>query len=230
MSSLATETAARVSRINVDADTLGRARLRGEHGVVAARQVKAAGPDLEVVLIATEATLLGGDDVRVEVVVGAGVRLTLRDVAATVAYDGCGRPASWSVSVSIGPGARLTWLTQPFVVTDGADVDRTLLAELAPGAGLRLHDAVVLGRHGQRGGRLRCRTRATYDGVPLLVEDVTYSGDPAVAVGQAFVRGAHRRIDTHLLLGRDVSDECAEVPGATVLDLAGPGRVVRTFG
>jgi urease accessory protein len=246
MSSLVAEPTTRTSRIRVEADASGRARLYAEHGIIAARQVTAVGLDLEVALVTTEATLLGGDDVRIEVTVGAGVRATLRDIAAMVAYDGFGRRASWSVSIAVATGGRLTWLTQPFVVTDGADVDRSLHIELATGAGLWLRDTVVLGRHAQAGGRLRCRTHAAYDGVPLLVEEVTYAGDPATAVGQAFVRGSHRRIDTELVLGACHGEEMTVAEGRsrgrhvghssdnrpphrTLLELAGPGRVIRTL-
>ena len=230
MPSLVADPTTRTSRFRVEADAAGRARLHTEHGTIAARQVTASGLDLEAALVATEATLLGGDDVRIDVVVDAGVRLTLRDVAATVAYDGFGRPASWSVSIVVRAGGRLSWLSQPFVVTDGADVQRCLTVELERGAGLRMHDTVVLGRHGQRGGRLRCRTTAAYDGVPLLAEEVTYAGSAPTEVGQAFVRGSHRRIDSTLVLGAAATVEPPRTDtGGTVLALAGPGFLIRSM-
>ncbi len=246
MSSLITELSTRTTRIRVESDRSGQARLHGEYGVIAARQVSADGADLEAALVATEATLLGGDDVRIEVTVGAGVSLTLRDIAATVAYAGHGRSASWSVVVTVEPGGWLAWVTQPFIVSDGADIERSLDIDLAEGAGLRLHDSVVLGRHGQAGGRLRCRTYVAYDGVPLLVEEVTYAGGPATPVSQAFVRGDSRRIDTDLVLGAALAEEATVAEGRrgvrhvehpcdtrplhrTTLDLAGPGQVIRTL-
>jgi urease accessory protein len=147
-------------------------------GLLAPRLVGSWPGVAHVALVATTATLLGGDDVRLRIHVGGGVRLELEDVAATVAYAGRGRTAQWSVMVSVEPEATLVWRTEPFVVSDGACVVRHLDVDVAAGGRVLMRDVLVLGRHGERGGDLRCRTAVGYDGAPLLVEDLDLANGP----------------------------------------------------
>lgn len=150
-------------------------------------------------LLATTALLLGGDVVELDVHVGAGARLDLFDVAGTVAYHGRGRPSAWHVRVELGAGAGLTYAGEPFVVGDGADVLRTLDVDLGPDAAAAVRDTVVLGRAGQRGGRLRSRTAVRREGRPALLEDQLL--DPGGLRDAPGMLGAHRVLDTVLWLG-----------------------------
>jgi urease accessory protein len=163
-------------------------------------QVVASGPDrCRIGLLATTALLLGGDVVELDVRVGPGARLDLFDVAGTVAYHGRGAPAAWHVRFALAEGAGLTYAGEPFVVADGADVTRTLDVDLAPGAAAALRDTVVLGRSGQRGGRLRSLTSVRRDGRPVLLEDQRL--DPDGLRDAPGLLGAHRVIDTVTWLG-----------------------------
>ncbi|WP_299039415.1 urease accessory protein UreD [uncultured Pseudokineococcus sp.] len=174
-----------------------------------------------VALVGTRALLLAGDHVDVHVEVEDGCALELVEVAATVAYNGRGGPAArWDVHLGLGAGALLVWEAQPLVVADGADVDRDLHADLDGGALLALRETIVLGRTGESGGRLRARTTAEMDGVPLLVEDLdlretSLRSSPAVL-------GSSRQLETVAVLGRRV-----EHPDA--LQLEGPGTLVRSL-
>ena len=103
--------------------------------------------------------------------VGEGIRLDLFDIAGTVAYHGRGRPAAWHVRIELAEGAELRYRGEPFVVSDGADVRRTLRVELAETAGLRLRETLILGRSGESGGRLRSETRLRIAGADVWVED-----------------------------------------------------------
>lgn len=141
-------------------------------GLLVPRIVRCDGAGAHVVLVAAAALLLAGDDLRLVVEVGAGARLDLSDVAATVAYDGRGEQAAWRADLHVAPGGELTWHGEPFVVASGADVDRVLHADVAAGGRLRLRDTLVLGRHGETGGRVRARTRISYAGAPVLAEDL----------------------------------------------------------
>ena len=76
--------------------------------------------DVRLALVATQALLLAGDHVRIEVVVHGPVQLDLVETAGTVAYDMRGGSASWEVDVVLRNGARLTWDGEPFVVAAGA--------------------------------------------------------------------------------------------------------------
>lgn len=147
-----------------------RSRLVLAAGLLTPRVVRHDASGAEVALIATTATLLGGDALRLCVDVGPGLRLDLRDVAGTVAYHGRGLGCVIDVSLRVHAGGTLTWACQPLVVADGAEVTRSLHVDVAEGGRLLLHDQVSLGRSGQEGGRLDCHTTMTYAGRPALVE------------------------------------------------------------
>ncbi|WP_264031645.1 urease accessory protein UreD [Cellulosimicrobium sp. SH8] len=167
----------------------GRVRCDLRPGALSPR-VLSTGPGVaRVALVATRALLLGGDRVRVEVHVGEGVELELVEVSGTVAYAGRGRSASWDVDVRVDAGGLLVWDALPFVVADGADVERTTRVSLADGGarGERgvalLRETLVLGRTGEVGGRLRSRTRVDLSApgatrTPAVVERTGESAAP----------------------------------------------------
>lgn len=189
-------------------------------------QVVASGPRrCRIGLLATTALLLGGDVVELEVRVGPGARLDLFDVAGTVAHHGRGEPSAWHVRLELAEGVSLTYAGQPFVVGDGADVTRTLDVELAPGAAAAVRDTVVLGRAGQRGGRLRSVTTVRVGGRPALLEDQLL--DPARLRTAPGLLGAHRVLDTLVWLG----GAQPEPTGATTYALVdGAGTLSRWLG
>jgi urease accessory protein len=202
----------------------GQPRLDLTTGLLAPRVVGASAGRAEVALVATTACLLGGDEVRLEVEVGAGLRLDLRDVAGSVAYHGRGRPCRVDVALLVASGATLAWAGEPLVVSDGADLTRNLEVDVADGGRLLLRDTVVLGRSAEAGGVLRCETAMTYAGRPALVERLHLDEDPGVAV-----LGPARVVDTVTALGwRPAAPDCATgALDADVFMLAEPGAVAR---
>ncbi|WP_165362775.1 urease accessory protein UreD [Promicromonospora panici] len=185
---------ARVTRVAVErpAGFGAPVRVRTSDGLLAARIVSRDGAHAEVALVAGGAMLLGGDHVVVAVRVEAGCALTLTDVGGTVAYDGDGQDCRWDADVRLGDGAALFWAGLPFVVATGADVRRTTTARLGARARLTLRETVVLGRSGERGGRIVLRTDIGDDVGPILVEELTAAGDHPVPG----VLGDHPVIDT----------------------------------
>lgn len=177
----------------------GRHVTRLTQGLLRPQVVGSSADRCRIGLLATTALLLGGDVVELEVRLGAGVRLDLFDVAGTVAYHGRGESSAWHVRVELAEGAGLTYAGEPFVVGDGADVTRTLDVDLAPDASAAVRDTVVLGRSGQRGGRLRSRTSVRVGGRPVLLEDQQL--DPDGLRSAPGMLGAHRVLDTVLWLG-----------------------------
>ncbi|MBN0041888.1 urease accessory protein UreD [Cellulosimicrobium cellulans] len=143
----------------------GRVRCDLRPGALSPRVLSTGPGTARVALVATRALLLGGDRVRVEVRAGEGVELELVEVSGTVAYAGRGRSASWDVDVRVDAGGLLVWDALPFVVADGADVERSTRVSLADGGARHergvalLRETLVLGRSGEVGGRLRSRTR-----------------------------------------------------------------------
>ncbi|GAB3857858.1 hypothetical protein GCM10028801_16930 [Nocardioides maradonensis] len=170
----------------------------------------------EVALVASRALLLGGDHLELQIEVGEGERLLVRDVAAMVAYDGGRSAASYDVSISVGRGATLIWDALPLVLSDGADVRRSLTAECAEGARMIVRDTLRFGRTAQRGGRLSCTTRIDHVGRPVVAEDLRF---PDAGAGMF---GDGRVLDTATAIGiRPASD------GGTRFELDGEGVVVR---
>ena len=148
----------------------GRLRVDTRAGLLVPRLVRVEGDTAHVVLLAAGALLLAGDEVRLRIEVGAGARVRLSDVAATVAYDGRGGAASWRAELAVD--GELSWHSEPFVVAQGAVVRRDLSVDVAAGARLWLRDTLVFGRHGETGGRLDSRTRVRHDGREVLAEDL----------------------------------------------------------
>jgi urease accessory protein len=195
----------------------GRLRTRLRSGLLRPQPLHGPADRCRIGLLATTALLLGGDAVDLEVEVGPGVTLELSDVAGTVAYDGRGHPATWTVRVRVAEGGRLRWSGEPFVVADGADVTRTLSLELADGAVALVRETVVLGRTGQLGGVLRNRATVLQAGLPVLVEDTEL--DPATHRRLPGMLGELRVVDTLLALGTGAPG--ADAGGVTAFRLAG---------
>jgi urease accessory protein len=197
----------------------GRAVCTLSGGPLEPRRVDAPDGRVRVALVATVALLLAADNVRIEVVVGAGVDLEIVEVAGTVAYDMRGGSARWDVDVRVDDGGCLIWSGLPFVVTDGAQVVRRSTIELAAGSQAVLRETFVFGRSGQTGGDLRASTVVSLDGRPLLVEDLDLRRELRA---EHAVMGAARCLDSVMVLGRRAWEN---QPG--VLQLDGPGSVDR---
>ncbi|GAA2182835.1 hypothetical protein GCM10009785_23760 [Brooklawnia cerclae] len=194
--------------------------LRGD---VLAPRILATTPDgAEVAIVGTRMVLLAGDSVGIDVVVAPGGRLRIVEPVGTVAYGGPGS-SQWDVSIELGAGAVLEWESQPFVVSDGADVTRTTRISLGADARLLQRETLVFGRSGQRGGSLVTRLDASGVDGPLLVEELDLRPDQRERVG---ILGDNRVLDSLLALGWR--------PGTpadlTAFELSEPGCLVRHVG
>lgn len=178
---------------------------------------------------------LGGDDLALSVDVGRGARLAVHSAGATLVQPGAGTdaPARWTVAVDVAPHGHLHWAPEPTVVADGAALASTLTVTVAAGAAATLREVVVLGRHGQRGGRYTGVTNVVVDGVVLLAHTTVLDGADAALCGPAGTAGA-RAVGTLVCAG-DMplpATERGETDGArwawTLLD--GPGAVLLAVG
>ena len=198
--------------------------LRSAH--LSPRMLSSGPTGARIALVSTTALLLGGDAVTISVDVGPGCRLELVDTAGTVAYDAQGEPSSWTVDIRVATGGRLLWKAEPLVVAAGADVTRTTIVALAPGAAMCLRETLVLGRSGEVGGALRTRTRVSHDGRALLAEDLNLG--VAGNRERPGILGSHRVVDTVSLLGAR-GPMCGNA-GTQHFELAGAGSVARFLG
>jgi urease accessory protein len=221
------------SCIRVDVDPRGRrSRVRLDssgpdgRGHLSARILGFGHASARVALVAEGALLLADDLIEVDVSVGPGAALDVFEPSGTVAYDMRGGSARWSVHIHLAEHAQLRWHGKPFVVADGADVDREVRIDLAAGATAMLRETLVLGRSGERGGTLAQRTRVSHEGQPLLVEDLML-GAHRPGTGRL---GPWRVVDTASVLGRR-ADGIPEVvgEGAHRFELDGPGTLIRSL-
>lgn len=138
------------------------------------------GPDdgwARVAIVQTAAMLVGGDDVRLTVVVGTGARLHLTDISATLAHPGT--RARQRIDLRVEAGGRLVFAEQPLIVAAGADLDRHVRLTLGPGAAALHHDTLVLGRHDEEPGDARLRLRVEQADM-AVVDEALATGDIGV--------------------------------------------------
>ncbi len=195
----------------------GHVRTRLSGSAVRPRRLPDEAGRVRVALVAGQALLLAGDEVSIAVRVGAGVDLEIVETAGTVAHDMRGGRASWQVGVDVADDASLIWDGRPFVVAQGARVDRTTTMTLAGSAWAAVREVLVLGRTGEAPGLLHTRTETVLDGRPLSVESLTLD---AAAVADPALLGGNRCLDSVLLAGRRSGR-----PGA--LQLEGTGSIDR---
>jgi urease accessory protein len=183
-------------------------------------------------LAASAAGPLGGDELHLSVDIGPGARLTVRSVAAAVALPGAGGCSSFAWTLSVADGGRLAVLPEPTVVADGAEHRAIVRAEVAAGGALVLREEVLLGRHGERGGRHLSSVRVDAGGRPLLRSDLILDGADPVSTGPASAVGA-RACGSLLLVDPVYADRPPPGwagPQATAMPLAGPGLLVSAVG
>ncbi|MFC7375442.1 urease accessory protein UreD [Brachybacterium sp. GCM10030268] len=216
-----------MTRICIEPSGGGAVRLDLEAGLLQPRLVTRGQNSAHVALVAGGAMLLGGDHVTVDVHVGAGCALEIEDVGGTVAYESRGSRSRFDVRIVVEDGGSLIWRAHPFVVTDGAEVDRDTTIALGEDAWLLLRETLVLGRTAERGGELMARMHArTALGAALLLEDLALSGTEPLAG----VLGEHRVLDSAILLGRRPESGAqgnAAVAAPTILELDAPGAIAR---
>lgn len=180
---------------------------------------------------------LGGDELAVDVQVGAGAAVAVHSAGATLVQPGAGAaagvPARWTVTARVGAGGRLDWAPEPTVVADGAALGSTLRVELAAGAAASVREVVVLGRYGQRGGRYAGGLEVLVDGVPLIAHTTLLDGaDPALCgpAGTAGARAVGTLVHAGAVGGRPAdAGETAEARWAWS-PLDGPGAVLIAVG
>jgi urease accessory protein len=172
-----------------------RAHLELAVGALAPRLISRDGSRAHIAVAAAGMVLLGGDHVCVEIDVGPACLLEVEDVGGTVAYPGA--PSSWTLDVRIGAGGTLRWHGLPFVVTDGAHVERLSSITLESGARAVIRETLVLGRHAERGGRLISGLAVTDSEGPILVERLDADG----GAPEPGILGRNRVIDTVIAVG-----------------------------
>jgi urease accessory protein len=147
--------------------------VHGEPPLLLRRTGTASDGAVVVHLVGGAAGPLAGDRLTLSVEVGAGARVEVRSVAATIALPG--RTDDWStlmVTARVHEGATLRWLPEPLIAAKGCRHISRAEIELAETAQLMWRDELVCGRHDERPGDLRSELHVRYAGRPLLAHDL----------------------------------------------------------
>lgn len=111
-----------------------------------------------IYLVGAAAAPLNGDRISLEIYVAPETEITVRTVAASLAWPGTSPvPSQFSIRARVGEGGTLRWLPEPLVPVAGSVHRMTADIELAEGAQLTWREEVVLGRYRERPGELSSR-------------------------------------------------------------------------
>ncbi|MEU0597151.1 urease accessory protein UreD [Streptomyces sp. NPDC006393] len=204
--------------------------LEGE-GPLAPRRTRSGGAEANVLLVGAMSGPLGGDRFTVDATVGSGARLRIGSAAATLALPGqAPGEARYDVRLTVADGGELHWLPEQLISARASDLRVTTRVDLAPTARLVLREEQVLGRAGERPGRLTSRLTVRVGGRAVLDQELSCGpGAPAGWDGPAVLAG-HRAVG-QLVVARP---EFARAPvaarllgeGAVLVPLAGPAALV----
>ncbi|MEP3441162.1 MAG: urease accessory protein UreD [Sulfitobacter sp.] len=155
--------------------------------------------DAEAVLVNTAGGVTGGDVIEVDAMLGHDTHLSISTQAAERIYrTSDGTTGNVRNRITVGEGARLSWLPQETILFDRARLSRDLQIDLAPAAQLLLCETLVFGRAamGEQVHDLHLEDRicVTRDGAPLYRDGIRLHGDahaqlarPALGAGAGAV-------------------------------------------
>ncbi|TFV46522.1 urease accessory protein UreD [Blastococcus sp. TF02A_35] len=183
-----------------------------------------------VCLAAGAAGPIGGDAYALDIQVGDGSTLVLREISASLLLPGpLGGQSTLHTTVRVGAGATLVWLPEPMIAARGCHHLTDVQVDLAAGARLVLREELLLGRHGEQPGDVVARLRIRLDGRPLLHQDLAL-GPAAVGWNSAAVTGGRRALGSLVVVDPAWADDPppATLVGdtAAVLPLPGPAALV----
>jgi urease accessory protein len=161
----------------------------------------------EAVLINTAGGLTGGDRMRWEATAGPDCHAVITTQACEKVYRSAGGTAEVAARLEVEARGRLDWLPQETIVFDGAELSRTITADLAADAQLLVVEAVIFGRHamGERvnTGVFRDRWRIRRAGKLVHAEDIRLEGAIADTLARPAVLAGHRTMASVVYCGED---------------------------
>lgn len=182
-------------------------------------------------LIGAAAAPLDGDRIVFDLDLAAGTCLTVRSVAATMAWPGRegAPPSTMEIRARVGDHAVLRWLPEPIVPVRGCRHELRTSVELARTARLVWREEFVLGRAGEPPGTLDAHTRVERAGQAVLHQHLSIDGTPAAKHRAASLLGDARAVGSLLVVGPGVPEHCATVSEGglrgAVLELEAGGRL-----
>lgn len=157
--------------------------------------------DGRVLIAASAAAPVGGDELSLDIAVLAGARADIGTVASTIVLPGpTGAASTMTTSCMVGTDAHLDWAGEPTVSVAGSDHTVRTLVQLDDNATCRILEEVSLGRSGEPSGRLRLVIRVERDGVPLVHHDETFGPD-VLGAGSVVSTGTARHVLSEVVVG-----------------------------
>lgn len=210
-------------RLLVEARALDGRTVRGrieEEGFARVRFPRSGrrGRALEAVMINTGGGLAGGDAAQSCLHAMRDAQFVVTTQAAEKIYRSDGATSRIAVELAVEAGARLHWMPQATIVFDGAKVERSVVAEVAPDASLLLVEPVILGRtaRGERlsHGRLHDRWRIRRGGRLVYADGLQLDGDIAATLDRRATAGGWAAFATLLLVCPGAESRLADVRAA----------------
>ncbi len=125
-----------------------------------------------VYMVGAAASPLNGDRTSLDIFVAPGSELTVRTVAASLAWPGTSPvPSQFEIHAHVGAGATLSWLPEAMVPVAGSIHRVVASVELEPGASLTWREEIVLGRHNEAPGELSSSLEIEQGGQAVLRQE-----------------------------------------------------------
>lgn len=186
-----------------------------------------------MLLAASAASPVGGDELELVVDVGPGARADVGSVAANMAWPS---PVDlWSSTTtrcSVATDAHVRLWLEPTVSVAGSRHRATTTAVLADGASCLIVEEVALGRHGEPSGRFDQRLRVERSSGVLIDHGEVFGPDVPGALSSVSV-GAARHAFSAVLVGVSAGESrvCVEPTSAAAwLPVDGDAVVVLALG
>lgn len=138
----------------------------------------------ELVLLHNGGGVVGGDRLHLDIHLQAGARAVVTTASAGKLYRSAGPEARQDVHLTVGPGAKLEWVTQEGIVYANACYRQVMRADLAADAALLLWEVTRFGRtaRGERftGGEWRSAIEVYREGRPVWIDRQYVPGSEAL--------------------------------------------------
>lgn len=220
-------------RIRTALDADGRTRI-GELTATAPFAAKITPEGVH--LVGAAAAPLDGDHITIDLDVAPGTTLTVRTVAATMAWPSrSGALASlMELRARVGDGALLRWLPEPLVPVRRCRHELQTRIDLASTARVVWREEVILGRAHEGPGTLRACTRVERAGQPVLHQELEIDGASERAHRAPSILAGSRATGSVLVVGPGAPDHhatvCDDDLRGAVLELEAGGRLASASG
>lgn len=169
--------------------------------------------DGRVLVAASAAAPVGGDELMLDIAVLAGARADVGTVASTIVLPGpSGAPSTMTTRCTVGMNAHLHWHGEPTVSVVGSDHTVTTLVDLDATATCSIVEEVSLGRTDEPSGRLRLILRVERGGRPLVHHDELFGPDVPGA-GSVVSVGSGRHVLSAVVVGPPAAEPEVVVDG-----------------